>query len=135
MEADDICQELCGVRRRRPWADVDLWEFFLSLRAEVKFPDTRGKTLVRRLLRGRVPDAILDRRDKTLFDEAVMKRIDYPALRRWLLDPPDRIPGVDYRELKARLENESLEITDFMWAKDLASVHAFLSQWGEAASN
>jgi asparagine synthetase B (glutamine-hydrolysing) len=135
MEADDICQELCGVRRRRPWADVDLWEFFLSLRAEVKFPDTRGKTLVRRLLRGRVPDAILDRRDKTLFDEAVMKRIDYPALRRWLLDPPDRIPGVDYRELKARLETESLEITDFMWAKDLASVHAFLSQWGEAASN
>ena len=35
-----------GVDVRRPFVDVDLWEFFLSLRAEVKFPDTRSKTLV-----------------------------------------------------------------------------------------
>jgi asparagine synthase (glutamine-hydrolysing) len=129
MEADDICQELCGVRARRPFADVDLWEFFLSLPGEVKFPDTRSKTLARRLLRGRVPDAILDRTDKTLFDDSIMRRVDYPALRTWLIDPKERVGGVDYEMLRERLEDETLAISDFMWAKDLAGVHAFLSLW------
>jgi asparagine synthase (glutamine-hydrolysing) len=129
VEADDVCQHLCDVRARRPWADVDLWEFFLSLPGEVKFPDTRGKTLVRGLLRGRVPDAILDRRDKTYFDEAIKANIDYPALRRWLSDPADRLPGVRYDLLRERIESGTLELAEFGWAKDLASVHAFLSHW------
>jgi asparagine synthase (glutamine-hydrolysing) len=129
MEADDICQELTGVRTRRPWADVDLWEFFLSLPAEVKFPDTRSKTLVRRLLRGKVPDEILDRRDKTFFDESIMANVDYPRLRRLLIEPKYRIDGVDYGRLRERLEHENLELIDFEWAKDLAGIHAFLSLW------
>jgi asparagine synthase (glutamine-hydrolysing) len=129
MEADDVCQQLCGVVCRRPWADVDLWEFFLSLPAEVKFPDTRGKTLVRGLLRGRVPDPILDRRDKTYFDDSVRASIDYPTLRRWLTDPPHRLKGVRYDLLRERLDGETLELSEFRWAKDLASVHAFLSRW------
>jgi hypothetical protein len=128
-EADDICQQLCGLVCRRPWADVDLWEFFLSLPAEVKFPDTRGKTLVRGLLRGRVSDPILDRRDKTYFDDSVRASIDYPTLRRWLTDPPDRLNGVRYDLLRERLDGETLELSEFRWAKDLASVHAFLSRW------
>lgn len=129
IEADDICQELCGVRTRRPWADVDLWEFFLSLPAEVKFPDSRSKTLVRKLLRGRVPDEILDRRDKTFFDESIMANVDYPRLRQLLIEPKYRIDGVDYGRLRERLEHENLELTDFQWAKDLAGIHAFLSLW------
>jgi hypothetical protein len=129
MEADDIVQEVCGVRTRRPWADVDLWEFFLRLPAEVKFPDTQSKGLVRRLLRGRVPDAILDRRDKTVFDESIVARIDYPTLRRWLIDPKDRLNGVRYDVLRRRLEQEDLSVGEFVRAKDLAGVHAFLSQW------
>ena len=36
-----------GVRVRRPWIDIDLWELFLGLRAEQKFPE-RDKGLVRR---------------------------------------------------------------------------------------
>jgi asparagine synthase (glutamine-hydrolysing) len=95
----------------------------------VKFPDTRGKTLVRRLLRGRVPDPILDRRDKTMFDDSVQANIDYPTLRRWLTDPPHRLKGVRYDLLRERLDRESLELSEFLWAKDLASVHAFLSRW------
>jgi asparagine synthase (glutamine-hydrolysing) len=129
MEADDVCQQLCGVVCRRPWADVDLWEFFLSLPAEVKFPNTRGKTLVRRLLRGRVPDTILDRTDKTYFDDAVRASIDYPSLRRWLKDPPHRLKGVRYDLLLERLDAEKLDLSEFTWARDLASVHAFLSRW------
>jgi hypothetical protein len=129
MEADDVCQQLSGLVCRRPWADVDLWEFFLSLPAEVKFPDTRGKTLVRRLLRGRVPDPILDRRDKTYFDDSVKASIDYPSLRRWVSDPPHRLEGVRYDLLRDRLDGENLDLSEFRWAKDLASVHAFLSRW------
>jgi asparagine synthase (glutamine-hydrolysing) len=129
MEAEEICQEMCGVRARRPWTDVDLWEFFLSLPAEVKFPDSRSKTLVRHLLRGKVPDAILDRRDKTAFDDSIMNAVDYAVLRRWLLAPSYQLPGVDYHLLRDRLEREDMDITDVMWAKDLASVHAFLALW------
>jgi asparagine synthase (glutamine-hydrolysing) len=129
VEADAVCQEVTGVRNRRPWADIDLWEFFLSLPAEVKFPDRGRKTLVRRLLRGRVPAVILDRQDKTLFDESIMAHIDYPTLRRWLIRPHHRVAGVRYDILEHRLEQGRMDLAEFVWAKDLAAVHAFLSQW------
>lgn len=129
LEAEEICQAVTGVRARRPWTDVDLWEFFLSLPAEQKFPDTLGKSLVRRLLRGRVPDEILDRRDKTVFDEAMLGEIDYGTLRHFLTAPDHRIAGVDYEMLGERLRAEDLGIVDYVWARNLASAHAFLSQW------
>jgi asparagine synthase (glutamine-hydrolysing) len=114
---------------RRPFADVDLWQFFLSLPAETKFPDSGRKTLVRRLLRGRVPDEILDRKDKTYFNDSILKRIDYPMLSKWLERPDVQIPGFDYAQLQGKLKERSLDIADYMWAKDLAMAHAFLSQW------
>jgi asparagine synthetase B (glutamine-hydrolysing) len=129
MEADSIAQAIAGVRTRRPWADVDLWEFFLRMRAEAKFPRAETKGLVRRLLRGRVPDAILDRTDKTHFNEYVMTGIDYPVLRKWLTNPEHRLAGVDYVRLAERLEAEDLRLYDYIWARDLAAVHAFLALW------
>ncbi len=127
MESDTIVQELCGIRVRRPWADVDLWEFFLSLRAETKFPDARRKALARDLLRDRVPDVILDRKGKVVFDDSIMERIDYIALRRWLVDSPVRVQGVDYGLLEKHLADEDFGLWDHIWAKDLASIHAFLA--------
>lgn len=129
MEANEIFQALYGIRVRMPWADVDLWEFFLSLPAELKFPDARRKGLVRRFLRGSVPDAILDRQDKTVFNDAIMARIDYPALRRWLIKPRYAIEGIDYAMLAERLRREDFELADYLWAIDLAGVHAFLDHW------
>ncbi len=128
-EAESICQALCAVRVRRPFADVDLWQFFLSLPAETKFPDSGRKTLVRRLLRGRVPDEILDRTDKTYFNDSILKRIDYPTLSKWLAHPEVQIPGFDYAKLGVKLESRTLDIADYMWAKDLTTAHAFLSLW------
>lgn len=128
-EADAICQAACGVRVRRPWTDVDLFELFLGLPAAQKFPDTRGKSLVRRLLRGRVPDAILDRTDKTVFDEALLADIDYATLRRYLVDPPHRFSGIDYEQLGERLRREDFARSDFHYARHLAGAHAFLAQW------
>ena len=129
LEAEEVCQQVCGVRSRKPWTDVDLWEFFISLPAEMKFPDLRAKGLVRDLLRGRVPDEILDRRDKTVFDAAAIAEVDYPALRAMLIDAPHRISGIDYRLLAAALEAERLTPIEYRWARNLANVHAFLSQW------
>jgi asparagine synthase (glutamine-hydrolysing) len=128
-EADEVAQAVAGVVVRRPWADIDLWEFFLRLPAQTKFPSGRRKGLVRALLRGHVPNEILDRRGKTFFDEAIRTRIDYAELRRWLVAPAQRIRGVDYEMLAERLRAEHLDLTEFMWARDLAAVHAFLAQW------
>ena len=130
-EADVYSHALFGIRARRPWADIDLWEFFLSLPADVKFPDYRMKGFVRNALRGDVPDEILDRRDKSYSNrwfEAMA--IDYPALRRWLTDPPHRIAGVDYAALARELEGERMELPHYLWAKDIAAVHAFLELRG-----
>jgi hypothetical protein len=114
---------------RRPFVDVDLWEFFLSLRAEVKYPDTRRKTLVKRCLRGRVPDAILDRRDKTVFGEHLLTHADYDVMRHYIADPPHRIAGVDYRRLAERLDQGGFTLWEYCWARDLTSAHAFLANW------
>lgn len=129
VEAHEVLQEHFGVRSRHPWVDVDLWEFFLSLPAEQKFPDVRSKGLTRRLLRGRVPDEILDRKEKTVFNDSFTARIDYDALSRWLRDPAWRFPGIDYDGLHAQLEARTLGVFDYIWAKDLASAHAFLASF------
>jgi len=129
QEADSVVQAVTGMRVRRPWADVDLWELFLSLPAEQKFPANETKGLVRRLLRGRVPDSILDRTDKTHFNAYIMASVDYDELGRWVRDPQVRLRGVDYRALAERLDARDLTLPEYIWAKDLAGVHAFLDLW------
>ena len=125
----EICQAASGVRVRMPWSDVDLWEFFLTLPAEVKFPDGRMKPLVRDLMRSRIPDSIVDRKDKTVLNEFVIASIDYPSLRKWLINPDHRVPGVNYAILADHLEREDLDLFGYIWAKDLAGIQAFLTQW------
>jgi asparagine synthase (glutamine-hydrolysing) len=128
-EAIDLCGAATGVHERMPLGDVDLWEFLLSLRAEVKFPDARFKSLFRKSLRGHVPDEILDRRGKTAFDDYAMGEADYEGLDRWLLDPAHRIGGVDYDALGERIRERRLSTFELIWSYDLARVHAFLALW------
>jgi hypothetical protein len=71
----------------------------------------------------------LDRRDKTLFDESIMANVDYPRLRQLLIDPKNRIDGVDYGPLRARLEHETWNSSISSGRKDLAGINAFLSLW------
>ena len=130
-EALEMCQAVCGVRVREPWADVDLWQYFLSLPAETRFvsSDPRPKALFRNLLRGRLPDAIIDRVDKPNFSGYYQARIDYEVLRRWLNNPKHHVRGVRYDVLADHLTREDLSKSGWMWARDLAALHAFLSQW------
>jgi hypothetical protein len=129
-EVDIYSHAVHGVRPRRPWADLDLWEFFVSLPAEVKLPDHRVKGFARTVLRGRVPDDILDRRDKTATTEYFADMcLDYDALKHWLLAPEYRVAGVDYELLATDLENQDMSLAHYLWARDLAAVHAFLELW------
>ena len=130
LEGAEIIQTLVGVRVRRPWLDVDLWEFFLSLPAEVKYAAVGRKPLARSLARGRVPDRILDRRDKTVFNESMEARLDYDELERWLIGSSVALAGVDYELLRRRLEDRQLTLMEYRWARDLAAAHAFLELYG-----
>ena len=126
VEADEAIQMGAGVRVRRPWLDVDLWEFFLSLPAEIKYPNGGYKALVRSWLRDIVPDPILDRRDRTYFEESFFGRLDYDAMTRLIFNGAFEMPGVDYAELRERLSTSSMTLIEAMWAKDLAVIHAFM---------
>lgn len=128
MEATEIAAAFAGVTIRRPFADVDLWEFVLSLPAEIKFPDSVPKSLVRQAMRGRVPDVILDRNEKTVFDEHALSTAQVGRLRQ-LIDPTTyRMEGVDYAHLNRLLDSEVLNVNDIIWAHDLAKVHAFVDR-------
>ena len=129
LEAGEVAAHLSGVTTRSPFADVDLIEFFISLPAEVKFPDLGSKTLMRRMLRGRLPDAILDRKDKTVFSDYILAHLNYDVLRRYLTNPQVRIAGVDYAKLAERIERQDFKLIDYAWANDLVRIHIFLSQW------
>jgi asparagine synthase (glutamine-hydrolysing) len=126
MEADATTAAIAGVTIRRPFADVDLWEFFLSLPPEVKFPWLQWKALARHALRGVIPDEILDVKKKTYFDPHVMQQVDYPLLERLFRAPKHRINGIDYGELARRIAARDLAFADWLSARDLARVHAFL---------
>jgi asparagine synthase (glutamine-hydrolysing) len=128
-EAQDVVQDLCGVRVRPPFGDVDVCEFFVSLPAERKFPETRRKGFIVRRMRGRVPDSILDRERQTFFNDAVLRRADYDVMKRYLLAPSVRLRGIDYELLAERLEAGDMDIGELEYAKNLAAVHAFLARW------
>ena len=129
-EADVYSHALHGIRARRPWADVDVWEFFLSLPAEVQFPDYRMKGFARNALRGDVADEILDRRDKTYMDRWFEEMgVDYPAVRHWVTKGDFHISGVDYARLHEELDRETMPLAHYLWARDLAAVHAFIDLW------
>jgi len=129
VELSSICASFYGIHLRRPLIDLDLWEFFLSLPAHVKYPDPVRKSIVRRAMRGRVPDVVLDRSDKTVFSEDVLGRANYPGLRKWILDTDFRMKGINYDLVTQRLENENLALKELDTLNHLASVHAFLDLW------
>jgi hypothetical protein len=130
FEAYHIFNEAARVTVRWPWADVDLWEFFVGLPAEVKFPGAQSKQLLRGLIGDRLPASVVHRRDRTVLDEFVQRSFDYASLGRWIGAGEFRMPGVDYSAVRRRLDRGQLANHEYESIKDLAQVHAFLSNWG-----
>lgn len=114
-----------GVQPRFPLLDVDLWEFLLSLPADVKFPRGISKGLVRTAMADRLPPSVLQR-PKVVFDDVLGASTDYDALQRWILDSPIRFEEVDYPAFARRLADRNLSMIEIIWANALASGHAFL---------
>jgi asparagine synthase (glutamine-hydrolysing) len=130
FEANEICAAYFGIQSRYPLADVDLWEFFLSLPAEIKYPNRVVKGLLRDVMTGRLPDEIVWRRDKTAFDDHLLATAEYPELRRWIIGTDGyRMDGIDYTMLRDRLEREELDVLELRRARDLARIHAFVSRF------
>ena len=78
-----------GLRARHPLRDLDLVELVLRLPPELAFDPRRNRPLLRRSVRGLLPEPALARTDKAPFDGLVidiMSGPDLPLLRR-LLDP------------------------------------------------
>jgi asparagine synthase (glutamine-hydrolysing) len=129
QEAIEICSSIAGVTVRQPLADRDLWEFFLSVPAEIKFIDVVPKGIIRDAMRGRLPDSILDRRDKTVFDEYVLDSTPWTRIADLIDDPDYRMAGIDYRLLQDRIEGRSARASELVWAHNLAIVHAFIKSF------
>jgi len=125
----DIASSLSGISVRHPLVDRDLWEFALSLRAEVKYPTLQSKALMRMAMDGLLPPEIVERRTKTFFDEAGYEKIDRQDLARWISTGAHRFEGVDYQLLRQRLESGDMSLNELDWAKNLARCHAFLARW------
>ena len=95
-----------SVESRVPFLTVPLAEFLLSL-PENHLLSGEGETkhILRAAMRGIVPDAILDRKDKIGFatpEQAWFGKIA-PTVRRWIADAPD-LPFVKRDVLAARFE-------------------------------
>ena len=80
-------------------------------------------------MRGLLPDELIDRRDKTFFDEFHLAKADYATLKRLLIDSPQHLKGIDYGLLRDRLEHGDMRVYELQWARNVAKVHAFLNQW------
>jgi asparagine synthase (glutamine-hydrolysing) len=126
IEATSIVAASLGVHMRRPFTDVDLWEFLLGLPAHRKYPEPLSKSIIRNALRGRIPDVVLDRRDKTGFDEDVRQRVDAPGLRRWILGTDFRMKGIRYKVIERMTEQDTLDIWNLNALRYLAAIHAFV---------
>ncbi len=126
VEATSIEAASLGVHMRRPFTDVDLWEFLLGLPAHRKYPEPLGKSIIRDVLRGRIPDVVLDRRDKTGFDEDVRQRVDAPGLRRWILGTDFRMKGIRYEVVERILDQDQLDMWTLSALRYIAAIHAFV---------
>lgn len=125
LEIATVMGDVAGVRTRRPLVDRQLWELFLSLPPEVKFPSFETKALVRRVLDGRAPDEVVWRTDKTVFDEDSRVRSETGFLVERMKDG-FQLPGVYYPVLLDRLENGEVTTWELSMARTLASIHAFI---------
>lgn len=86
-----------SIEARVPFLTVELAEFVLRLpESYLLSPDGETKHVFRAAMRGIVPDAILDRRDKIGFQtpESSWLRVLGPKLMEWL-DAAERIPILD----------------------------------------
>lgn len=79
--------EQAGIEARYPLLDLDLFELLLAVPPELCSEGDLTRPLLRRAMRGRTPDAVRLRPDKSVFDDVVddaLRGPELPALHRLL---------------------------------------------------
>lgn len=71
----DLCLSEDYIEVRYPYLDRRLVEFALAIPLEQMVRPTESRSIVRRALRGLVPDAVLDRRNKTSWGEVLFRTL------------------------------------------------------------
>ncbi|OGR09082.1 MAG: hypothetical protein A2341_26030 [Deltaproteobacteria bacterium RIFOXYB12_FULL_58_9] len=96
-----------GVELLHPFGDLDLVEFALALPPHIKAADGMAKGLLRQAFRGRLPDTVLNRRTKLLFNSLYVEAStpeDMLAAAQ-IIEPPG--DWVDMNSLRTRLAHAS----------------------------
>jgi asparagine synthase (glutamine-hydrolysing) len=97
LRYEDRNSMACSIESRVPFLTTPLVSFILRLPEEYLIaPDGTSKDVFRRAMRGIVPDAVLDRRDKIGF--ATPEQRWLTALRPWVertLDSAERVPALN----------------------------------------
>jgi asparagine synthase (glutamine-hydrolysing) len=102
----DIATMACSLEARAPLLDHELHEFVARLPVDQKVSLTTSKVLLRRAMRGIVPDAILDRRRKMGFAAPVGSWLRGPL--RGLFSDTVLAPGADALRFVSRAGVERL---------------------------
>lgn len=106
-----------SIESRVPFLTADLVEFILALPEEyIIASDGTSKSVFRQAMRGIVPDAILDRRDKIGF--ATPEKRWMEAVRPW-------VEGILSSEVASRVPGMNLETMKEQWQAILAGQQAF----------
>jgi len=123
-----LVADAAGVELAHPFADRELLEFLLGLPPEAKHLRGRWKGLVREGF-PELPAAVRDQTGKTAFDAAVAAAHPLSRMAIEVVDPPVRLPGVDYDLLAARMAGGgAYTIGDVVFLRRLALTHRFLTR-------
>jgi len=76
-----------GIEYRHPFFDLELVEFALSLPPEMKYKEGTIEWILRKAMKGILPDKINNRTDKAEFSELLIQQIDAIDLNELFDDP------------------------------------------------
>jgi asparagine synthase (glutamine-hydrolysing) len=79
LHVEDRTSMALSLESRVPLLDHRLVEFAATVPPAIKVAGHRSKQLIRRAMRGRLPDALIDRRDKGAFPVPIERWMDGPA--------------------------------------------------------
>jgi hypothetical protein len=58
-----------------------------------------------------------------------MQQVDYETMERYLSKPKHRLAKVHYERLQDRIARREVGFMDWIWARELVRIHAFLNRW------
>jgi asparagine synthase (glutamine-hydrolysing) len=129
FEMNDKITSQHNIEGRYPYADVPLIEFCLSLPAQIKHNDGYPRYIMRRALKGKLPNKIITRRSKTNFADSMLYAFNKNNCG-WLIDSLEEHSVLDGKyinmdELKRKINQ--LKIDKSVGLRDIGQLLIVLS--------